>query len=61
VAGDPAVFSHQEIDSRIVLHKKRPLNKLLNKRSRIAAQENNISKPLNNVHKMLDFLFWGLV
>jgi hypothetical protein len=45
VTGMSAAFCRLKIGSRIVLHKKRPLNKLLNKRSRIAAQENNIANP----------------
>jgi hypothetical protein len=51
VTGISAVFTHQKINSRIVLHKKSPLNKLLNKSPRISGKENNINKPLNNVHK----------
>jgi hypothetical protein len=48
VAGMSALFTRREINSRIVVHKKSPLNKLLNKRPRISGKENNINKPLNN-------------
>jgi hypothetical protein len=47
VTGISALSGRLEIDSCIVVHKKSPLNKLLNKRPRISGKENNINKPLN--------------
>jgi hypothetical protein len=39
-AGVSGVFCRLEIDSCIVVHKKSPLNKLLNKGPRISGKEN---------------------